>query len=109
MTPAASITLRRAPLGQILTTLPGEACRLLLHLAHGACPRTGRVWMTPLRAADDLNLPATLVEQLLLSLASAGHLSIWSRGTGALRCYALGSLYVLVREAPMNLPVESDP
>ncbi len=109
MTPTASITLRRAPLGQILTTMPGEACRLLLHLARGACPRTGRVWLTPLRVADDLTLPVTLVDQLLVSLVSAGHLSLWSRGTGALRCYALGPLYVLVHEAPMNLPVESDP
>ncbi len=108
MTPTASVTLRRAPLGQILATMPGEACRLLLHLARSACPRTGRVWMTPLRAADDLNLPVTLVDQLLLSLVSAGHLSLWSRGTGALRCYALGALYVLAHDTPMNLPVEPD-
>ncbi|MBI5515248.1 MAG: hypothetical protein HY909_15835 [Deltaproteobacteria bacterium] len=108
MTPTASITLRRAPLGEILTSLPAEPCRLLLHLAHRACPRTGRVWTTPLRAADDLGVPVTLVDRLLASLVSEGHLTVWTRGVGALRCYDLGAFFVRVPEVPENLPVGPD-
>ncbi len=109
MTPTASITLRRAPLGQILMSLPAEACRVLFHLAHRACPRTGRVWTTPLRAADDLQLPVTLVDLYLASLVSEGHMMLWTKGIGALRCYELGAFFVRAPEAPENLPVEPDP
>jgi len=65
--------------------------------------------LTPLRLAEDLRLPATLVEQFIATLVSAGHLSLWTRGTGALRCYVLGIVLVLVHDAPANLPVAPDP
>jgi hypothetical protein len=108
MTPTATLTLRRAPLGQILTTFPGEACCLLVHLAHHACPRTGRVWTSPPRLADELHLPLTLLDQFLTSLVSAGHMDLWTKGIGALRCYRLGAVFVHEAEAPENLPVEPD-
>lgn len=109
MTPSASLTLRSAPLGEVLTTFPGDACRILLLLARRACPRTGRAWTTPLRLAEDLRIPVTLAEQYLTTLVSAGHLSLWTRGMGALRCYVLGIVLVLLNEAPDNLPVSPDP
>lgn len=109
MTPSASITFRRAPLGELLTSLPSDACRILFYLARNTCPKVGRVWTAPLRIADDLQLPVTLVDQHLTALISAGHLSLWTRGTGGLRCYTLGPVYMLENGAPSNLPVEPDP
>jgi hypothetical protein len=66
------------------------------------------VWTTPLRAADDLRLPVTLVDLLLASLVSEGHMVLWTKGIGALRCYELGAFFVRAHEAPENLPVEPD-
>lgn len=109
MTPAASLTFRSAPLGEVITTFPGDACCILLLLARHACPRTGRVWVTPLRLAEDLRLPVTIVEMHLSTLVSSGHLSLWTRGVGALRCYVLGAVFVLSSDAPENLPVAPVP
>lgn len=109
MTPTASITFRRAPLGELLTSLPSDACRVFFSLARGACPRTGRVWTNAQRLAEDLQMLTTLIEQHLTNLVAAGHLSLWTRGTGGLRCYTLGPVFVLEHGAPANLPVEPEP
>lgn len=109
MTPTPLLTLRQPELTRAVAALDGDALRLLLHLAGGACPRTNRVWTTPLRASEALGLSVPMIEAHLAALVASGELSLWTRGVGALRCYELGSLVVRAGEAPENLPVAPDP
>lgn len=105
MTPTASLTLRRASLGEALHALSAEGFRLLLFLAHRACPRTLRVWTSTHRLAEDLRLAPVVVDELVGVLLGRGAITLWTRGSDALRCYELGPLVVRTAEPPMNLPV----
>lgn len=109
MTPTASLTLRRTALGEALHALSAEGLRLLLLLAHRACPRTLRVWTTTLRLAEELHLAPVLLDELVGVLLRRGDITVWTRGAGALSCYEVGPLVVRTAEAPSNLPVEPDP
>ena len=108
MSPDRTLTLRRVPLALVCRTLSATDLQILLALVVGACPRTARVWTTPLRLAEEFNVAPVLVDVSLASLIALGHLALWSRSTSAcaLRCYEVGP--VLVRrldEPPDNLPV----
>jgi hypothetical protein len=103
------LELRRLALKHAIRTLSPTSFRMLLSLASDTCVDTGRVWTTPLRLAEDLGVPATLVSETLDLLVERKHLSLWSRSHAALRCYEFGPLFVRRSEAPENLPVEPGP
>jgi len=108
MSPTRIVTLRRVPLALATRTLPAADLHVLVALALTACPRTGRVWTTPLRLADELTLAPAAVEAALASLTAHGHITLWSRSSStlALRCYEIGAVLARQVEAPDNLPVE---
>lgn len=108
MTPTRIVTLRRVPLTLAVRSLAATDLQVLLALTLAACPRTGRVWTTPLRLADELILAPAAVEAAFASLAAHGHITLWSRSSSALalRCYELGSVLARQGDAPDNLPVE---
>ncbi|MDB4930571.1 MAG: hypothetical protein JWM10_3055 [Myxococcaceae bacterium] len=108
-TPSHSLQLRRLALKHALRTLSPTSFRMLLHLATDACEDTARVWTTPLRLAEDIGSPASLVSETLDLLVERKHMKLWSRSHAALRCYELGPLFVRRSEAPENLPVEPLP
>lgn len=108
MSPTRFVTLRRLPLTLATRTLPAADLHVLVALTLAACPRTGRVWTTPLRLADELTLAPAAVEAAFASLTARGHITLWSRSSStlALRCYELGAMLAREVEAPDNLPVE---
>lgn len=108
-TSSLPLMLRRLALKHAIRTLSPTSFRTLLHLVTDVCQDTGRVWTTPLRLAEDLGLPATLVSETLDLLVERKHLTLWSRSHAALRCYELGPLFVRRAEAPDNLPVAPAP
>lgn len=105
-----TVTFRRVALTAAAQTLQAVDLRVLLVLAATACPRTARAWTTPLRLAEELALAPTIVDAALTSLESRSHLSLFSRGHGALRCYELGPVFVrALPDPPENLPVAPSP
>lgn len=101
-----TLTLRRGALTEAARSLPAVDLRVLLVLAASACPRTGRIWTTPLRLTDETALAPAVVDASLTSLESRSHLSLFARGHAALRCYELGPIFVrALPEPPENLPV----
>lgn len=109
MTPDRILVLRRTPLALACRTLPGEALRVLIALAHGACPSTGRIWTTPLRLADDWDMPLGFVTSTLELLVAGGHIARVGRSQGALAAYEFGALLYRHAAPPTNLPVSPDP
>lgn len=109
MTPDRILVLRRTPLALACRTLPGEALRVLIALAHGACPNTGRIWTTPLRLADEWDMPPSFVASTLELLVVSGHISRVGRSQGDLCAYEFGALVYRHAAPPMNLPVSPDP
>lgn len=110
MTPDHSLTLKGVPLARAVRTLRGDELQLLLLLALNACRRTGRVWTTSLRLGEELHLAPTMVDSMVSVLITREHISLWSRGRAALRCYEINpTLLRRQGEAPPNLPVEVSP
>ncbi len=110
MSPDRTLTLRRVPFALVCRSLPAVDLQILLTLVASACPRTGRVWTTPLRLAEEFNVAPIIIDASLASLVAQGHLSLWSRSHGALRCYEVGHLLVRrLDEPPENLPVDPLP
>ncbi len=111
MTPTRIVTLRRVPLALVVRTVTAQDLQVFLALTLAACPRTGRVWTTPLRLADELTQDPAAVEATFASLIARGHITLWSRSSSTLplRCYELGCVLARQGEAPDNLPVERDP
>lgn len=119
MQPDRRLSFARVPLARALRTLPAPEFRLLVLLGLGACPRTRRIWTTPLRLAEGLDLlpdgnapteePA-VVDAQLRALVDGGHLALHARSRAALRCYEVLALTARPPdEPPMNLPVEDGP
>lgn len=67
--PSDTITLRREPLARALGRLAPMDAMVLLHLALRACPRTGRIWASLTRIAEDLAMPPGLVEHAITRLS----------------------------------------
>ncbi len=117
MNPDCFLTFERESLTAAIHTLAPPELQLLLLLAVHTCPRTGRVWMTPLRLADELrasqtpglaHIPPATIDAMLTILLSRGLLILYARSHGALRCYELPLVYARFRDTPpANLPVES--
>lgn len=110
MTPDHSLTFQGVPLARAVRTLHGDELQLLLLLALNACVRTGRVWTTSLRLAEELHVGPTTIDSMLSVLISRAHISLYSRGSAALRCYEISpALLRRQGEAPPNLPIEASP
>lgn len=109
MTPDRILVLRRPQLALACRTLPGDELRLLLALAHGACPVTNRIWVTPLRLADGWDLPLEFVTRTLEVLIAAGHLRRVAESGGDLVAYEIGPLVFRHAAPPANLPVAPEP
>ncbi len=109
------LTFRRESLHCVLHSLGGDDLRVYIALALGACPRTRRTWTTALRLGEDLAregprmIPPATIDDRISTLRDQGHLRLWARGPGALRCYEVPGL-TGHDEPPANLPVEpADP
>ena len=119
MRPDQTVAFHRVPLAHALRTLPPTEFRLLTLLGLEACPRTKRIWTTPLRLAEELDgsrragdpaLPPGVVDAVLTVLLARGHITLYARGHGALRCYEVGLVVArYADEPPSNLPVEHVP
>ena len=119
MTPDSLVTFERASLAEALRTLAPLELQVLVALALGACPRTRRVWTTPLRLADELAATPTpgathpapaAIDAILALLIARGHLALYARSHGALASYEVNVLLRRHRdEPPANLPVDPVP
>jgi len=119
MRPDRRVAFARVPLARALRTLSAPEFRLLVLLGLGACPLTRRIWTTPLRLAEGLDLlpdgaapteePAVIDAQLR-ELLEGGHIALHARSRAALRCYDVLALTARPPdEPPENLPVEDLP
>lgn len=105
------LTFRREALTEALHALTAEELRVYVALSLGACPHTRRAWTTALRLGEDLApggqsmIPPATIDDRLATLRNRGHVHLWARGPGALRCYEVPGL-VPHNEPPENLPVE---
>jgi hypothetical protein len=114
MLPDRIVTFRRVPFAEALRSLTASEFRLLTLLGLRACPRTKRVWTTPLRLAEEFSASpetcaAAVIDAMLDVLVARGHITLHARSLGALRCYEVG--VTVVRhpdEPPANLPVLPD-
>lgn len=116
MRPDQSVTFHRVLFAHALRTLAPAEFRVLAALGLGACPRTKRIWTTPLRLAEDLGgsagtedpaVPPSVIDAMLSVLVARGHITLYARSHGALCCYEVG--FVVARyldEPPDNLPVD---
>lgn len=110
MTPVRLVSFRRVVLAEAAPRLSPDDFRLLVLLALSACPRTGRVWTTPLRLAEELGTAPVVIDAALQTLLAAGHITLYARSRAALRCYELGPVFQrALDEPPENLPVEPAP
>lgn len=102
--PSTTITLRRERLARTIGRLAPIDAMVLLHLALRACPKTGRIWASLTRIAEDLGMPPGLVEQAITRLSEQKIIEAHPPDHGRLPWIDLDPVLVLQDDVSVNLP-----